>query len=450
VITFMNKKAQQLTSYAYTAGSVKKLEEVYHTERPAEYPARRVWKAIPGSAGMMTEKEITTLITSSNTITITQQVFHFFDNKGEMKEKIIAFLPEDITAANASVSDKAYMPASRSGLHYAQVAAATGDLCWEWDIEECVMHCFSEQADIFGYDRNAATNTRQWWKSNIHPEDAANVQAVYTRAIEEKKTVVQTEYRFRFTDGKFRHVLDRATVICNPVGEPVKLIGIMQDITQIKLEEKRLSEAVLNAQEAERKTIGAELHDNINQVLATSVLHLGMIHEQAQHPEKVRELVKTTKTYTMKAVDEIRKLSHELSPVNMDDTDFEEYIRELLSSFNADDRFEIQLDFDRQVRESLTDEMQLHFYRILQEQLKNIRKHAEASAIVISVKAHQNAIELMIADNGKGFDQSAPCRGVGLANIRRRGQLIGGCVGIKAAPGKGCQIQVKVFVDPVT
>ncbi|RYF98314.1 MAG: PAS domain S-box protein, partial [Chitinophagaceae bacterium] len=429
-ITYMNRKAQDLTGHIYKPGANKTLEDVYQLQREEIHQLRKVWKAIPDSAGMMTEKEMARLVTSSRTININQQIFHFFDDRGEMKEKFIVFAPEEHSSANFSSTDKT--PEAEPGGHYAQIAAKAGDLSWEWDIKQCVMNCFSENPDRFGYNMSGTEDMRQWWRSNIHPEDAANVQSFYARVIEERKSLVQLEYRFRFADGRFRHILDRAAVICDSAGEPVRLVGVMQDISLIKLEEKRLAEAVLHAQEAERKAIGGELHDNINQVLATSILHLGIIHEQAQHPDKVRELVKTTKNYTLRAVDEIRKLSHELSPVSLDDTDLEEFIRDLLSSFNADDRFEIDFNFDRQVCESLTDEMQLQFYRILQEQLKNIRKHAEAHRIFISITLQKNTIELLIEDNGKGFDPLKPSKGIGLANIRRRAHLIGGCVSVKS------------------
>lgn len=447
VITYMNKMAQQIIGYTHTKDPDKALEDVYRLQNDESRRARTVWKAIPGSEGMMTEKEMVWLVTPPQALRISQQVFHFFDNKGEMKEKVIAFTPEKVSSGSLLSPDESAGAVPPVAMHYAQIAGINGDICWEWDIEQCVMLCSSEHPGKYGYKESGPQSIRQWWRSNIHPEDGTGVQACYTRAIEERKSIVQQEYRFRFADGKFRHILDRATVICDETGEPVRLAGVMQDISWIKQEEKRLTEAVLNAQEAERKAIGAELHDNINQVLATAVLHLSLIHEQAPHPEKVRDLVRSTKSLTMRAVDEIRKLSHELSPVSLDDTDLEEYIRDLLSSFNADEHFDIDFNFEPQVRESLTDEMQLHFYRILQEQLKNIRKHAGADRIFISIALQQNFIELIIADNGKGFDPLIPSKGIGLANIKRRAHLMGGCVSVKSEPRQGSRVRVKVLAD---
>lgn len=445
-ITYMNRKAQQLTAYSYSPGKNIPLEDVYSLQRTAQ-PVRRVWKAIPDNTGMMTEQEIVTLLTEPENLAISQQVFHLFDNRGEMKEKIIWFSPVSTPSYNTekqpgqSPSTEALSP---NALHYAQLAELTGDLCWEWDIEQCVMQFLTDQPNRFGYDASAGLTVRQWWRSNIHPEDAPGVHAFYTKAIEERKAFAQIEYRFKYGNGKYSHILDRIAVVCNKAGEPVLLKGVMQDITAIKLEEKRVAEAVLNAQEEERKIIGGELHDNINQILATSVLHLGILHEQANHPAKVREIVRITKGHTMKAIDELRKLSHELSPVSLDDTDLEEYMCDLLSSFNADGQFEIGFNLAADLRGSLSDEMQLHFYRILQEQLKNIRKHADADKIIINMSMQEHIVELVIADNGKGFDPLKPSKGIGLANIKRRAHAMGGCVKVQSSPGKGCQLRVKV------
>lgn len=444
MITYMNRLARQVTGYNSMEQKNRMLDDIYQLDRESVSHPKRVWKAIPDGSGMMTEKEVMILIGMQGVRRrISQQVFHFFDNRGDMKEKVITFIPDTSPGTDHAGSSGP----SQAADHYAVIARANGDLCWEWDIERCVMTCFAGHTSMFGHELRHEEDIRQWWKANIHPEDVQNVLAFYAKAIEQRRTFVQQEYRFRCGDGKFKHILDRATVICNDKGEAVKLAGVMQDITPLKLEEKRLAEAVLNAQEAERKSIGEELHDNINQILGTSLLHLGMIQEQAQQPDKVIELVKLAKGHTMKAVNEIRKLSHELSPVYLDDTNLEEYIQDLLSNFNADNRFEIDFNVDSRLRESLTDEMQLHFYRILQEQLKNIRTHAEADKIFISMSVQQNIAELVITDNGKGFDALKPSKGIGLSNIKRRGHSMGGCMRIKSEPGKGCQLRIKVPLE---
>jgi signal transduction histidine kinase len=88
-------------------------------------------------------------------------------------------------------------------------------------------------------------------------------------------------------------------------------------------------------------------------------------------------------------------------------------------------------------------------YRILQEQLNNIKKYAAAKEVIISTSLSDDYIHLSITDNGKGFDPSTVKEGIGLENIRRRVKFFGGSVKVLSSPGNGCEIQVDIPMQPL-
>ncbi|MES2880684.1 MAG: ATP-binding protein, partial [Bacteroidota bacterium] len=133
------------------------------------------------------------------------------------------------------------------------------------------------------------------------------------------------------------------------------------------------------------------------------------------------------------------------SPAIFDDTSLQEDFENLLNTFNADQRFTIQFQFDLQGQRP-ADDVQLNLYRILQEQTKNISKYSEATEIKISVTVTDRLVSMRIADNGIGFDVKHLRKGIGLSNIKRRTEALNGKFILNSAPGKGCEIVVEMPV----
>lgn len=225
-------------------------------------------------------------------------------------------------------------------------------------------------------------------------------------------------------------------------GKPA-LIGTMLDITDRIQEQIRINTAVIEAQEKERRQIGMELHDNVKQILAASLLNIGMVKSNLGDKEKAAEILDNLRKYTTEAIDELRRLSHQLSPsINTDDS-FQEQIERLIHTMNIENRLKIFIDMD-EIRQPIRSEIQTALYRILQEQFNNILKHAEASVASISIRPDSNKIMLTIRDNGKGFDTSVKKDGIGLENIKRRAFALGGKADVISIPGKGCEINVQI------
>lgn len=221
----------------------------------------------------------------------------------------------------------------------------------------------------------------------------------------------------------------------------ILLIAI--DVTERNLYEQKLTKAAIKVQEEERYEIGGELHDNVCQLLAGSLMFLGVIKRSL--PEQSMDMYDRTHQTISMATDEIRNLSHRLAPAFFDKETLEEVLERLLETFNVENKYTISLKVDSKISErSLSHELQLNLYRILQEQLRNIVKHAKATEIDILITMKDDALQMRIRDNGIGFDATHSKGGIGLANMNRRVQLFSGTFMINSSVGKGCEVLVYI------
>jgi signal transduction histidine kinase len=142
------------------------------------------------------------------------------------------------------------------------------------------------------------------------------------------------------------------------------------------------------------------------------------------------------------AIEEIRKLSKDLISPSLNDLGLTQSIRELIRSIQSVGKMKIRLNISGLDEETLCPDQKINIYRIIQEQLNNILKHAQAGMVVIELNIVKEQVRLRLADDGKGFDPRMRRKGVGISNIISRAELYNGKVEIESAPGKGCQLTV--------
>jgi two-component system, NarL family, sensor histidine kinase UhpB len=207
------------------------------------------------------------------------------------------------------------------------------------------------------------------------------------------------------------------------------------------MQQELITETTILAQEKEREEIGKELHDNINQILASTKLYL----EMARSGNKTRLWDAIEKSYENinLAMGEIRHLSKQLVRPAFD-TSLKDSLQDLTSELHAITPIHINFDaggFD----ESLLDEnIKVMIYRIVQEQMNNILKHAAASEVWLTIKTDNSSVQFGIEDNGIGFDMKKKSKGIGLRNIDNRVQFYKGNLHIQSSPGNGCMIAIEV------
>jgi PAS domain S-box-containing protein len=213
----------------------------------------------------------------------------------------------------------------------------------------------------------------------------------------------------------------------------------MEILNQKVQEQKKITRAILKAQETERNYIGRELHDNVNQILAGTKLYLGMA---GKNDKKVKDLVKYPLELIDTSINEIRLLtSKNVTPVR--NINLKKLIQALIDNLNKNTTIKTIFNYNI-TNEIIDDELKLNIYRIVQEQINNIVKHAAAINANISIEAVENVIRVLVTDDGKGFDINNKREGIGITNMLNRVESFNGKIDIESSPGNGCKIRIEI------
>lgn len=218
------------------------------------------------------------------------------------------------------------------------------------------------------------------------------------------------------------------------------LLLMQKKITDQKiLEQKKISRAIIKAQEQEKTYISQELHDNINQILAGAKMYLKMA---AKKNDQLSELLAYPIELLDNSIEEIRRLTYrKVAPLN--NINLEEQVLTLLQSIRHTE--DININFTCSIQdEQVPDDIKLNIYRIIQEQLNNVIKHASAKAVDIDIIGSNDHISLTITDDGKGFDTGKERKGIGLTNIINRIKSYDGSIQIISQPGEGCTLRARI------
>lgn len=228
-------------------------------------------------------------------------------------------------------------------------------------------------------------------------------------------------------------------VLASDVTERIVLENELNE--QRMLRQRQITEAVILAQEKERTEIGKELHDNVNQILGASNLYVNT----AMTDEEMRqELLERSTVLISRAINEIRKISKSLITPGLREIGLLESIEDITDDMKVAKGINIQLDIHNIIESEVDEQRKLTLFRIIQEQLNNIMKHAKATEVMIRLSIEGKDIVLTVVDNGVGFDISRHRKGVGITNIISRTELFKGKVEIQSKPGDGCVLTVRL------
>lgn len=251
-------------------------------------------------------------------------------------------------------------------------------------------------------------------------------------------------------------IMANADPILDEAGEIKHVVCSAMDITERKrLEQKliadeikhqkQLTQATIDGQEVERREIGKELHDNIGQQLTTIKLFLDMVKTTASGGSL--EMVNMALKGVTDVINEVRLMSRSLLPHTLKDLGLVDSVSELVDSMGRTQSTKIDFSYDGFKESLLPENQKLTLFRIIQEQLNNIARHAGAKNIAIRLKNDLYNVALEIRDDGKGFDKKKVRKGLGFTNIRNRAELFGGCADVLSKPGEGCILKVSMPVQ---
>ncbi|MFZ1527139.1 MAG: ATP-binding protein [Ferruginibacter sp.] len=338
-----------------------------------------------------------------------------------------------------------------SNERYYLVGEATKDMVWDWDLLNSKVFRSKEAWQNITGNATDYSYPDSWW-NRVHPQDKKRVVAIVNKILKDRN-IKNFEIKCRIIkdDGAVAHTIDKGYAIRNEKGEVIRLAGVTQDISaKLELEKtleyerkKRQDEitaAVIAAQEREREAIGKELHDNINQVLATTKLY---IEYAMQNGDMRDDFLENSKKFISSAVEEIRRLSRSLMPPSLGQVGLAMALTDLTDSIAILKRFRIHNDFKLLDEKKLNDDLRLTIFRIVQEQLTNIIKHAHAKNVRIKIKTLKKRLILEVEDDGRGFNKKQVSAGLGFKNISSRAQLHKGSLQLVTAKNKGCRIKLE-------
>ena len=210
-------------------------------------------------------------------------------------------------------------------------------------------------------------------------------------------------------------------------------------LDRLERERQESGRRVLAAQEAERVGIARDLHDEVGQVLTGVLLQLNAIAESSTEHRK--ELAQAREA-VRRALDEVRRISSELRPEMLEQLGLVSALTELSSSFARVSGVRVERQFPTSLPE-LTPEVELAVYRIAQEGLTNVARHAQASQVTIGLEPARDTVVLRLADDGRGV-ATTPVEHGGLRSMRERALLVGGALAIRAAPEGGVEVRLEV------
>lgn len=324
------------------------------------------------------------------------------------------------------------------------------DGIWDWNLLTNEFFLGEGFEELFGYAVNSGTGSMADWSKHLHPDDKEAVEKSLQDAITSSDPLWEQAYRFIKSDGSVANVFGRASIIRNAEGKAYRMIGAIHDLSrqkeleemlalEIKLKEKQIADASEDAKDAERSDIGKELHDNINQLLGVSKMYIDMAKTGGENSQSY---LNQSSEYTVSAIEEIRKLTKALTTDIIKNFGLCEAVDNIAHDTMEVNPIKISCVLDTLIEDKMSDKFKLTVFRIVQEQINNILKHANAKEAIIKLSQNKKSITLNITDNGIGFDPAIKRKGIGVDNIKSRAVSYKGHADFISQPGMGCTLIV--------
>jgi PAS domain S-box-containing protein len=359
---------------------------------------------------------------------------------------------------------------------------------WEWDLHSGRLRCSEEMLRITGLDA-AGTGDVDIMAARrlVHPDD---VEVIW--ASEEAARTGQpfhAEYRMVLADGAVRWVENHARTECDAQGRPSRMIGTLADITERKNAEEALRSAhaelessvlertqallesnaqlvnevaerrameeqvrelfgqLVMAEEEERRRLARELHDSLGQHVTALTLGLDVVGADAELPGSLRHRLEQLKRAAAQLDRDIDRLVYQVRPTVLDDLGLDDALHEHARTWGEESGTVVDLHTVGLRGRRFPPALESTVYRMVQEALNNVRKHAFATRVAVIVELRGGELRAIVEDNGRGFETSTPQSAsgksghrLGLRGMAERASLAGGRLEVETAPDRGTTV----------
>jgi len=358
---------------------------------------------------------------------------------------------------------------------------------WDWNVETGVVVYSSRWKEMLGYTDREIEPDVNAWERLLHPDDFVRAHEEFDRVARGKSTY-EGEFRVRHKIGHFIHVLSRGLPVRRD-GRIVRIVGTHFDLTERKEAEEALRRAhdeleerveertaelahanrslraemderqraeraraellgrLVFAQEDERRRIAREMHDQFGEQLTALALRIGALKDACADRPELGVKVEALEAVAQQLDRDVDHLVWELRPTVLDDLG----LRAALTNYVQDWSSRVSVTADLHTAgltdDRLASEIETTLYRIAQEALNNIAKHARAEHVEIILERRADHVSLVVEDDGVGFDTAstaAPGRGFGLLGMQERAAMVGATLEIESTVGEGTTILVRM------
>ncbi|MDZ5458395.1 PAS domain-containing sensor histidine kinase [Azohydromonas lata] len=366
---------------------------------------------------------------------------------------------------------------------------------WEWSLRSGRLWFSEAVLRITGLTREALEADHDCWRHLVDPQDLEAIWAMDEAAREGRG--FHAEYRLLRPDGGLRWVANDARCVCDAAGKPQRMVGTLADVTARKQVEealrlahdeleqrvqertaalelantqlanevaergatdaqiRELLDQLVNAEEDERRRLARELHDSLGQHLTALTLGLRAVLEDPALPRALRERLAQLREVTRRLDDDVDRLSYQLRPALLDDLGLNDALRELASSWAEDSGIAVDLH-TRGLRGRRFDAaLETTVYRVVQEALTNVRKHAQASRVGLIVELQDGELRAIVEDDGRGMaveeelrPRAGPGRRLGMRGMAERARQAGGRLDLETEAGQGTTVYLSIPLQP--
>jgi PAS domain S-box-containing protein len=322
---------------------------------------------------------------------------------------------------------------------------------WDWNLETGAVVYSTRWKQMLGYADDEIEPHLSAWERLLHPDDFLRAQQL-NEHVHRGAGTYEGEFRLRHKDGHYVHVLSRGYPVRREPGGPVvRIVGTHFDLTERKRAEAERARTeflgrLVFAQEDERRRIARDMHDRFGEHLTALVHRIGVLKEGCASDAGLCAQVDALESVAQQLDRDVDRLVWELRPTALDDLGLRAALSNHVKDWSKVVGIAANVYTSGLLDERLSPDVETTLYRIAQEALTNVARHARAGNVEVILERRPDHVLLIVEDDGVGFDvdREAAGQGFGLQGMHERATLVGGSLQIESAAGKGTTIFVRM------
>lgn len=326
----------------------------------------------------------------------------------------------------------------------ASVLESLDEVTWDYSIAKKRISWFGAVHKVFGYPKEEMGVGPDFFLDRIHPSDRVGIEdrLIMNKQPNEKFTI---DFQFMSPEKAYSWLRIEGVLHADSSGSSERVIGVVKNVHNEKMAELLRIRAMIKAKDSERKRIASEIHDSLGQTLSVARLELDTLLELIE-AENIKDKVNSVSGLIAGAIQESRAISHDLMPPALVDYGLIPALETMISQVDRSSNVKFTF-LHNEIDERFEEEFETNIYRICQEGVSNILKHAQAKAATVQIIRHPDYVYISIEDDGVGFKQVADVKGgsgLGLKNMANRVAYLGGKIDFESNKGSIITIEISI------